>query len=389
MARLEQARALLSLGLSDRAWIRLKDVVESGEGGSEAHLLTAELFLRRGWHRRARQEVEFAISEDPDDPHAQALYRAAIEAQPLPDPPARLDDVDDTDALIALAERFLANGEPLNAARALERARQRAPNHPRVADLQWGLDGDFSLGFPSLSAACDAFLPLIQLPEFTDEVEHTESGVGRLDAVLADLAPAARGAFPDLFRGGSGPAVSRTPVGESWREEHDHDDQTHALNLAARGEGADLEATDSGRGDTDIQLVIRRDGRDALARPRGRIHVDPGAAVPKDFSLDAWRRENAEDPGLEDEDDERIVLTGRERAHVPQTEPSPTTDLELTDPGPPPETKPAPAVLVAPKVEEEPSDDYFAASWWLLVMGVMMWLGAVVLLVAVAYRFWR
>ena len=53
------------------------------------------------------------------------------------------------------------------------------------------------------------------------------------------------------------------------------------------------------------------------------------------------------------------------------------------------QTKPAPAVLVAPKVEEEPSDDYFAASWWLLVMGVMMWLGAVVLLVAVAYRFWR
>ena len=57
-ASLAQARAFLSLRLMDRAWVRLRDLADSNSDDIEPLLLTAEMFLERGWPARARKVLQ-------------------------------------------------------------------------------------------------------------------------------------------------------------------------------------------------------------------------------------------------------------------------------------------------------------------------------------------
>ncbi|MFT5685927.1 MAG: hypothetical protein ACI8RZ_006882, partial [Myxococcota bacterium] len=59
-AALAQARAFLSLKLMDRAWVRLRELTDASSEDIAPLLLTADMFLERGWPARARKVLQRA-----------------------------------------------------------------------------------------------------------------------------------------------------------------------------------------------------------------------------------------------------------------------------------------------------------------------------------------
>ena len=48
--RIQEAEAFLSLKLMDRAWVRLREAAEGAPEDRHVKILTAEMFVGRGWH---------------------------------------------------------------------------------------------------------------------------------------------------------------------------------------------------------------------------------------------------------------------------------------------------------------------------------------------------
>jgi hypothetical protein len=307
-ARLAQAEAFLRLRLMDKAWVRLKSLTDEGLCGVKPHVLSARMFIDRGWASKARKVIQEGLERSPD--HADLLRlldEAAVEPPPVDT--ARADAADASVAeLVDLAEHFMAQGAFVRARSLLERARRSDPEHRRGHELLRAIDGRFSVDEP-LGVLVDRHGPPVpSLPDLNDDADHTESASldnlphGALEREENDPH------FPALFRG------------LSAREAAADDGEVTAVSSLAEMR-AMLESASDGRteergDDTQIMRVVHRGGVEPVGA--GAVHretPEPDA----NFNLADFRREMGMSPPRaasdldlqvpEDEDDSVVMRT--------------------------------------------------------------------------------
>jgi tetratricopeptide (TPR) repeat protein len=198
-----EGRAFLGLCQVDRALMRAREAHEAAPDDKDALRLLAEVYLARGWPVRARKPLD-ALKVLGD--LAPELWARVAEVPPRPEVGAREIERDgDAAALLALAEAFLLTGSTLRATGILERLRRSDPGNGRVAELLWGIAGDFTSGARDLAdyaapvpqVSSLTLLPTSATTDFEEEAAHTESV--KLDQALVEDSPA-EGAFPALFK---------------------------------------------------------------------------------------------------------------------------------------------------------------------------------------------
>jgi hypothetical protein len=416
-ARLAQAEGFRRLRLMDKAWVRLKALIDRKEAGVEPHRQAARLFLDRGWPGKARKILQLAMELEPSDEGLSSLWDEASEADPPTVDTSAADDADAShEALVGVAEHFMSQGAFVRARSLLERIRRDDPTHRRAGDLLWALDGDFSLDEP-LSDVVDRYAPdLSTLAELSDDGDHTESA--DLDTLPLQIErDNDSDRFPALFRHLEPTDPEQQPTEEG--------EVTAVTSLAEMQQLAALateprEATEAGE-DTQIMRVVHKAGG---LEPVGDEAVHDGATqVDSSFNLADFRREMGMDVSVdsdldfhspESEDDSVVVVTRREeeqesllettgkgltldteadaRAAAVQgaydeegwanlgEEPEPTPEPEATPP-----TEPAPAP--PPKARDRdrdrdrdlpPTQPVFSWPWWLAVLALVMAFGTVV-----------
>lgn len=313
-ARLHEARAFFHLRLMDRALVRAREVADQAPDKPEALRLLAEIYLERGWPTRALKPLETLRGQGQTG--LDELWARAQEEQPRAELNAReIERAGDLQALLSLAESFIATGSFLRATGILERLRRQHPEQARIKDLLWGLAGDFATPDTSFDALLESlapppiFRPVLPLAG-VDEPEHTENV--RISAGEdAEEEEAVGRAFPTLFKGGG----AKTPF-------DDDGDVTQASALLAESVGRVIsEATDPGyggddrSGDTQILLVLKP-GESADAPP-----ADTTAPIPKVVNLRDWKEAQARpasSPSELESEDENVILVARSDAPLPE-----------------------------------------------------------------------
>ena len=221
----------------------------------------------------------------------------------------------DIEARIRHTERLLREGSPLKARRMLERIQHDFPEHQRVNDLLWAGEGEFVLRGVTLADLAQVHSPSLALLG-ADEPERTETG--RPDIVAAMLDEDSNHGFASLFKGmgiAPSPAEEReVTLASSARELDDAFDTV--LEYTESG-------TESGREDTQIMHVVRKDGDPAAADTLiDRAPLPPPS--PSGESEDEHvilRRRNKNTPtgaGLRRADDEAPVRLDPSRERVAQ-----------------------------------------------------------------------
>lgn len=302
-ARLAQARALIQFGLMDRAWSRLQDLLDAKKGGVEALVVTARMFLERGWSQHARRALQQALADHPDDPELNTLWDKTSEPPTQPDLDAAELEGADAQVLLSVAEHHIAMGSFVKARSLIERVRKVSPEHSRAADLLWALEGDFSLEGQTLAEVADRFGPdLSALADLPDEAEHTAE-IDLATGKPRDIGEGSSSSFPALFR-------NMEPRTEVYQVIEDSE-VTQLTSLAAIEELRNTPAPAFGGGadDTQIVRVVHRNG------PRATADVETGS-----FDLAAFRREMGMQyapstdyvDAPEEEDDDVIFMTRRE-----------------------------------------------------------------------------
>lgn len=382
-AVLDQASAFLSLNLMDRAWVRLKELSDRSPDSRPAKLLTAQMFIERGWPLRARKMLEKLPEQDA---RSEALLVRARQPALQPPKDARRIEVEGTpEEKLAMAERLMAAGTFLRAKSVLERL-HRAGGEPaaRAEVLLWGVAGAFvnEAGSPlellrtrapelfSVDEANTLSATLDEEDGYGGEV--TSAGLATEDAGGSDEG------FPALFRRADAGPLS--PIS---------DEVTAVSKLASPGELAHrdpTEDTDHGpggpliSGDTQIMMVIRKDGQ----ADTGEHHVlkEEDDSLRETLNLRDYLSHMGVDPALSDlgssdldldqDDEDLIVVTKREprpveREHTEELmldEPVEVVQRPLTPIHPPEDelgigegTIGEPAPVQRQRPEEEPESD--------------------------------
>lgn len=342
-ARLCEARALLTLRLMDRAWVRLRELTEGAANVPEelqrkALVSMAEMFVERGWPARARKTLARLPEGYAGVP---AELRERAKAAPL-QPPANARELERSGGeaeILALAERYLATGSVIRGRSLLERLRRDGSRSPRVEQLLRGLRGDFSARGQSLGELVAELCPPGTLTEW-DIADHTESvrlaDLGTADPPTAELrtlpqerGASAKGAFPSLFR--------RDPSTDAAGRTSEEAEVTVSSHMASEEELADAPpeeesgedlARASGSDDTRIMQVIQRGGGgSSLEEVEGPIHKRSNKKdrLRETLDLKAYQESmgmaatpDAEGVGevdedfLEEEDQDLVVMTRRE-----------------------------------------------------------------------------
>lgn len=354
-ALLAQARAFLNLMLMDRAWVRLKDVGERWPRDRTAELLTAEMFVERGWPVRARK-----ILEPLDKSSPQVAELLVVASQPPRQPPSNAREIQESgapDERLHLAERFMAAGSFLRAKSILERLRrQPGPWIPRVEDLLWGVDGEFAKedGDPAeLARQLAPDLSTLDVDDSSGNIEHTWSEVTATGIAQEEDSDSPDLAFPALFR--------RV---DALREAYTTEEVTSVSHLASVGELLHREETeeaefpdqiqefnpDSRSADTQIMMVIpktsdgpvhtRKEDPDPLRETLNlRDYLSDMGMGTSDLDSDA------DEVDLEEEDEDLVILTRRETAPAePTEEVTLNQPVEVVEPDlSPPPLQPLPA----------------------------------------------
>jgi hypothetical protein len=303
-ARLAEARALLDLRMVDRAWLRVRDLVETAEPSSDALAVAAELFLLRGGPNQAKKLIQRGLERTPGDPVFTALERRAQEpATALEDEPGENAAVGD---LVRMAEHYMVRGAFLRARTLLERARRRQPDHERVGDLLWALSGDYSTPEP-LHALVQKYAHELGPDEDGDEPEHTEN------ARAEDLRPENEVPFPQLFRtlektDPTADTSMPTPLTPLETADFSGVEVTAITALSELGLDATFgDKTDHGE-DTQIARVMSKSGPVAIHRGADTV-VESGFNL-KDFRRDMGMTHAADlEVAGEDEDDNVVIHT--------------------------------------------------------------------------------
>jgi hypothetical protein len=309
-ARLLWARALLSLRLMDRAWAQLRALTDGGHGGVEPIVLTARMFLDRGWPDQARKTLDRGLAEHPQHPDLDRLWARVGEPS---DPPDGDGENLAFEEALQLAERHLAFNNLTRGRAILERLKRQRPEHARVADLLWAMDGDFRSedDLPTLVARFgpDPLSTLADLPDDPDHTDRTES-VAHEDLLGPGPGEVDARAFPQLFR-------NIEPMTEAARGgEREVTAVTSLAALRAAAEPAPASDWTSKGDDTQIVRVVGKGGPGDGHLGSTDLDTDEGPtriAASSSFDLAAIRREAAQLPksdldGPEGEDEDRVVV---------------------------------------------------------------------------------
>ncbi len=415
-ARLAHARALLSLCLVDRAWAKLRELHEKGEGGLETTLLMVRMFLDRGWPHQARKPLEAALTAHPEHPELNQLWSRLSDTIMPP-------EADDGDSLgpelqLRLAERHLLFNNLTRARVLLERLRRNQPANTRVSDLLWAMDGSFRADTDDLKALVERWGPdplaaIGDLPEDGEHTDHTESVTAAELHGMTAVEQDARN-FPQLFRG-------LEPLTELGRE-REKEEVTAVTSLAAlqalRAPAGEW-TTEPGD-DTQIVRVVSRAGpgpEPDMRRSAPRSDMDtpapaapasrpasppPSAAVTApSYDLAALKREArslpvASDLGPEREDEDVVVVKHRQAAPSErETIPAPPERADMPDEvgawarksgGHPAVPKPAApqASAASPRPAPDAKPPPMAWQWWLVPVAGLGLLGLLLLLAVAA-----
>ena len=291
-ARLAVCEAYVGVRLLDRAWSRLKSLVEDDAGSLDGVRLATYLFHLRGWHDRAVDFGERALARFPED---RVLKRLVFESSRPDRPPEPGPDPHTLSAMVRLAESYMARGAFVRARGVLERARRRAQPRRvrRVEDLLWAVSGDFGSD-QSLAEMCDQWTPE---PSSVSQ-DATERGV-----VASNAPNSLVEGFRQLFR-------DLAPQSES----RDDGEDTSVSRMAGKTELRGSFEDDHDKEHTEILRVVR------TAAPRSGPLVDqepnsvpPRPAPSSDYPL-----------GDDYEDDSLVVITRqapRDGAAEPQEVP--------------------------------------------------------------------
>ena len=398
-ARLEEARAFLALRLMDRAWVRLKEVTEQDANDAEALLLTATVYVERGWPARAKRVLDRIVQLGFTSPLLPELTRRA-DLPPI-EPPADAREIEREGGpaqLVSLAEVFIATGSFVRARGLLERARRAMPADRRIELLLWGLAGDFLRRGESLQDLLRELCPPAPAEdEDWDTAEHTDVGAVSLalsEAATTEVAMATEESadisFPALFRR---PSSSEAELG---LDPPTDEEPTVATMLAGGGDLPPLDhVTDPGTdanvarssgtlgGDTQIMAILPGPGQARVGAAEGPMHKSREGGKAEPLDLKAWQRSMGVGAGdsqipldrsddlsedfLEDEDQDIVVMTRRE---LPEEEPiaaptGPRKPIEVLEkfpqpppgmvpPSPPPLLQSSPSSLV--DYEDEQAD---------------------------------
>jgi hypothetical protein len=313
-ARLAQAEAMLELKLMDKAWVRLKAMVDSGAGGVRPHVLSARMFIERGWPGKARKVIHEGLERHPNHAGLNALLEEAAEQRPAAIDPNKAD-ADDiaVDELILLAEHFMVQGAFVRARAMLERVRRADPSHRRSKELLQALDGQFDLDEPLstiVSQHAGQFVPL-DLADIGDDQDHTESA--SMSELPLQIERDDDDRFPSLFRRIDGGAVAEDTADFAADTEVTavtSMSEMHSMLKASAASASD--ASD----DTQIMRVVHRGGVEPVAPGAAHTHTpEPDAS----FNLADFQREMGMVPrpmssdmdfvGPEDEDESVVVVT--------------------------------------------------------------------------------
>lgn len=310
-ARMDQAEAFLRLRMMDRAWARLKPLIEAQVGGTRPYVLAARVFLDRGWPGKARKVVQQGLERDDGDDTLQALWEEAS-VDPEPFDTHLADDADaEPDVVVSVAEHFMTQGAFVRARSLLERVRRDVPDHRRANDLLWAIEGDYDLDEPIIDVVERCAPDLSTLADLADDSDHTESAnLDDLPLQIERDADADR--FPALFR-------SLEPTDQSGAQA-DEGEITAVSSLAEMkrlAEAAEAARAASGdmSEDTQIMRVVRKAGSlEPVAE--GEAHVET-PAVDSSFNLADFRREMGMQPpkidsdvdfDVPDDEDENVVM---------------------------------------------------------------------------------
>ena len=323
-ARLAQARALLDLRLMDRAWVRLREAATADPTSSEVQLLTARMFVERGWPAKASKILErLNLVEAPESEKEEFAVLSGLAEQPAKVPPSNASEIERSgtaDGVLELAESYMSVGMMVRAESLLERLLRDGFSPPRVSDLLWALRGEFLSARTSTDALLDELdgdstgiewaggegTDSLAVPEITAHVD-----VAELDASM--MGEVDKRGFPALFR----------------RDDHSDettgvDDEEVTMSSVLVESIAQTEASDftdpegtptPGGGDTRIMEVIQRGDGVELGAAKGPIHKARGGGGSTVLDLHSHREAFLppdDETFLEDEDKDLIVMTRRE-----------------------------------------------------------------------------
>ncbi len=358
-ASLAQARAFLSLRLMDRAWVRLRELTDANSEDIDPLLLTADMFLERGWPARARKVLQRAERIDPKHSALPDLDKRAAAPPLRPPPNAReLERQGTPEQLVFLAERYLATGSMLRGKSLLERVRRLQPGNTRVEQLLWGVRGDFST---QSSGRRQSLVELVaelggdHAAEW-DAVENTESiSFSEVTAAGVALPTASESerpdSFPLLFR-------RRMVIGEGEDEDAEVTISARLASVDEMAEAPEMQHTDPGIAeleedpDTRIMEVISNRSGEAELVPAINPEA-PRSGRGESRAVDLRALSEADDEPetedgsfLEDEDEDLVVMTRREEgarprgAERPKVRRTPIEVIEKHPIPPPPDPEP-------------------------------------------------
>ena len=278
-ARLALCEAFMGLRLLDRAWTRLEDLVEHGQGPIGSIRLATRLFILRGWSKEAHHMASVGLERIPDDEMLTHLRTASMRPVLRPEDQPEPKTLAET---IRLAEAFMARGSFVKAQGLLERVRRRVqPKRVgRIEELLWAMAGDFSTN-RSLQDLCENLGP-------EEEPVHTER-LSADEVAVAD--PALLDGFRQLFRDlGDGDEASDVDEPTSISR------MAHTNDMRGTFESDPDDKTD-GSESTEILRVVRRTN----ATIPSSVPSDPESESSPDYLA-----------GTEYEDDNLVVMTRRQ-----------------------------------------------------------------------------
>ncbi|MEL6343847.1 MAG: hypothetical protein AAFV53_11990 [Myxococcota bacterium] len=362
-AALAASRCLLSLRLMDRCWKQLRRLTSDDPDDVDALALTAELFILRGWPRRARNVLNRLKTLAPSDPRINDLEQRSSRPPQKPPENARAIEQNGTvDQQIALAELYLATRSLLRGKALLERIQRSRPGDDRVNQLLWAARGELSARTGSLSQIIDEFSGLQVGDNWdADDWEAAEKTESFTHAELPDLDARDSGnaRFPPLFRGREGIDDGFVDEGQEVTI------STHVEQL--RG----IIGPDRGEERTDANISFDEDEKDTrimevISNRSGGVELvpveSPSRSNPSRLDLRTLPISAPSAASREDEDADVVVFSDQHPAPEPLASQRRRGPIEVIEkhpvperpvvPKPVPEAKPAAA---APRREEPPA----------------------------------
>lgn len=197
-AELAQIRALLTFRASDRAWARVRPLLDEA-GTPETYVVASRILVDQGRYPMAINLLRKALERFPGNEELEHQLARTELPNTLVDRTEPMSD--DVDGTVQVAEHLLASGNTLRGRALLERVLQASPDHPRATDLLWALDGDYDLIGLRLHDLTRVYAGRMEpLPTFDESAAEEQTERAPRDEVELLDSPRPSGGFPGLFK---------------------------------------------------------------------------------------------------------------------------------------------------------------------------------------------